>query len=458
MKDDELAAAIMNASLKRIRFDYPELMDALSVCSVVSWEEYARTHETKISDPDSVISCDGKNLIYDRDRILARNVSRMTIERNIIHVLLHGLLGHFFDSAKYSRKKLAWTVMDIQVEQLLAIITGNRYSGPDLTDTAGEDNTELSTIDMSLYDAALKDPRLYNKVLEYGRRLRSRGDDHELWWDRRRKDDKRNSGDMTGEDHKRIWENAAMIIVGSNIRISSGTGLHSSMLLSLSSRRLLMNSRSRQWGSESSDEERMVTAKGKTVSFRDVLSKFITVHSVSKDRDDIFDTALYEYGLSLYGDIPLIEPADDIEEKHIDNIVIAMDTSGSCAEYIENFLAQVIEIFREIGNGISWEGIYLIQCDSRIKNVRFFDNPEMLETMKTTMKILGYGGTDFNPVFKWIETNLKKKDKHTDCLIYFSDGDGDFPAVAPDYPVFMVLPEVDFRSEFIPDWVEVMHI
>ena len=47
-----------------------------------------------------------------------------TIEYQIIHILLHGILGHFEDTA-YVRKKLAWRVMDLSVEQIKLGFTTN---------------------------------------------------------------------------------------------------------------------------------------------------------------------------------------------------------------------------------------------------------------------------------------------------------------------------------------------
>jgi predicted metal-dependent peptidase len=47
----------------------------------------------------------------------------------------------------------------------------------------------------------------------------------------------------------------------------------------------------------------------------------------------------------------------------------------------------------------------------------------------------GQGGTDFRPVFAWLE----QYGEGVDAVIYFTDGKGDYPAYAPSVPVMWVL-------------------
>ena len=69
------------------------------------------------------------------------------------------------------------------------------------------------------------------------------------------------------------------------------------------------------------------------------------------------------------------------------------------------------------------------------------------------MKILGLGGTDFRPVFRYV--NQLKKDKeltNLKGLIYFTDGDGVFPNKKPDYDVAFVFVDDDFNNTSVPAW------
>jgi len=42
----------------------------------------------------------------------------------------------------------------------------------------------------------------------------------------------------------------------------------------------------------------------------------------------------------------------------------------------------------------------------------------------------GGGGTDFRPVFDWVE----HENRTPNMLVYFTDAEGDFPKVPPNYP------------------------
>jgi predicted metal-dependent peptidase len=55
----------------------------------------------------------------------------------------------------------------------------------------------------------------------------------------------------------------------------------------------------------------------------------------------------------------------------------------------------------------------------------------MWEAMRLPAEISGGGGTDFRPLFDWIE----REHLSPDLLIYFTDAEGQFPAREPSFPV-----------------------
>ena len=79
-------------------------------------------------------------------------------------------------------------------------------------------------------------------------------------------------------------------------------------------------------------------------------------------------------------------------------------------------------------------------------------------------KMYGFGGTDFNPVFDYVD-ELIKDGHEVDCLIYLSDGMGRFPEKVPEgYKTFFVMPYDEFDNNNIlfgditPDWVEKIYL
>ena len=60
---------------------------------------------------------------------------------------------------------------------------------------------------------------------------------------------------------------------------------------------------------------------------------------------------------------------------------------------------------------------------------------EAWETFELPKKLGGGGGTRFVPVFDWAE----RQDRAPDLLIYFTDAEGEFPKVPPNFPVLWLV-------------------
>jgi predicted metal-dependent peptidase len=108
--------------------------------------------------------------------------------------------------------------------------------------------------------------------------------------------------------------------------------------------------------------------------------------------------------------------------------VLAIDTSGSTQDYLDQFYGDTLKIMRQFGRF----QLTVIQCDAEITEVK-----EYTENSRTPKEITvkGGGGTSFLPVFNYIrEKALKPR-----VMLYFTDGFGEAPEKAPDYPVIWVL-------------------
>jgi predicted metal-dependent peptidase len=115
---------------------------------------------------------------------------------------------------------------------------------------------------------------------------------------------------------------------------------------------------------------------------------------------------------------------------HSGEIFVALDTSGSIADAD---LAQFVGELNAI-KGTLPVRITLFACDSDLHA----DTPwvcEPWEEFRLPRKFEGGGGTAFAPVFDWVEQN----GGHPDALVYFTDAEGEFPKVAPNYPVLWLI-------------------
>lgn len=108
--------------------------------------------------------------------------------------------------------------------------------------------------------------------------------------------------------------------------------------------------------------------------------------------------------------------------------VLAIDTSGSTADDLESFAAELTSLCNSFGQ---YE-LTVICCDAKIQSVETYtqDSP----FCGKNIHFQGGGGTSFIPVFQYVEENFPE----TQMLIYFTDGYGDIPEV-PDFPVLWVL-------------------
>ena len=184
------------------------------------------------------------------------------------------------------------------------------------------------------------------------------------------------------------------------------------------------------------------------------LKKFSVMGEAMKINDDEFDYIFYTYGLQLYEKMPLIEPLEYKEIKAIKEFVIAIDTSGSTSgELVQKFVQKTYNILKSTESFFTKINLHIIQCDADIQeDVKITCQEDFDEYLKT-MKIRGLGGTDFRPVFEYVD-KLRKEKEFTNLkgLIYFTDGYGAFPARKPDYDTAFVFVDDEYNNPDVPPW------
>ncbi|MGQ9686835.1 MAG: vWA domain-containing protein [Thiobacillaceae bacterium] len=108
------------------------------------------------------------------------------------------------------------------------------------------------------------------------------------------------------------------------------------------------------------------------------------------------------------------------------NVVVALDTSGSIKdEELREFLSEVDALKGQVRAEVT-----LHACDDKLcahGPWRF----AQWEPVTLPEGVSGKGGTDFRPVFEWLE----RERLNPDLLVYFTDAEGKFPEREPQYPV-----------------------
>lgn len=107
-------------------------------------------------------------------------------------------------------------------------------------------------------------------------------------------------------------------------------------------------------------------------------------------------------------------------------LAVALDVSGSISDsLIVTFLGELQSLL----NSEIVTGVTVAQCDTQIRHVQEFKPGERLQRME----IVGRGGTDFRPIFRWAEV------LNPAGLIVFTDGEGQYPQAVPMFPLLWVI-------------------
>lgn len=187
--------------------------------------------------------------------------------------------------------------------------------------------------------------------------------------------------------------------------------------------------------------------------YRDFLRRFSAYKEEVHLDPDSFDPGFYAYGLSLYGNLPLIEPQETREAKKIEEFVIAVDTSYSTSgELVRSFLKETFAILQESDSFFARCRIHLLQCDDTVQEDLLLTDEAQIDALLSRFTLRGGGGTDFRPVFSHV-ARLQKENRlsHLRGLLYFTDGQGIYPKQRPPYDVAFCFAG-PFDETAVPPW------
>lgn len=356
---------------------------------------------------------------YEKDRIL--------IQRGYVHMIVHCLFGHLFH--RDGRLIDYWNLAcDIVVEYIL-----DQWKNEAIHLPVSSQRTRIYQA-MKTQMNVLTAERVYQILLatpmtekEFNQLLGEfEVDDHSFW---REEQNQPNQPPLSQRQKK--WENMSKKMQMSMEQFSDEGGNDGEHMV-----------------------ETMKVENRKRYRYSDFLRKFSVLREEAVVDLDSFDYNYYIYGLTMYGNMPFIEPQEWKESKKIRDFVIAIDTSMSCSgDLIEKFLEETYTILAESDQYFSKTVIYILQCDDQIRDDTLITKSEDLKRYMENFEIKGYGGTDFRPVFAHVE-QLKNEKKIQDLkgLLYFTDGKGTFPAVCPDYQTAFVFIQDEYEDVKVPSW------
>jgi predicted metal-dependent peptidase len=186
-------------------------------------------------------------------------------------------------------------------------------------------------------------------------------------------------------------------------------------------------------------------AQSKSQSMGDLplgLERFVEIVTSSKvDWREELRHAIDNYYLSDYRMMPpskkLLYSGIYLPSLHSDffRLTIAIDSSGSInEEQLALFMAEIESIMITIDRF----QIDILVCDAKVHSHETFYAGDVL-----SYTIKGSGGTDFRPVFEYIEAHLYD----TQLLLYFTDLEGQFPEIEPLYETIWVVDTTNKSQE-----------
>lgn len=207
-------------------------------------------------------------------------------------------------------------------------------------------------------------------------------------------------------------------------------------------------------GGESSLAEELAVENRERYDYKAFLRKFAVLREEMQADPDSFDYVFYHYGLSLYGNMPLIEPQEFQEVHKIEEFVIVIDTSMSCSgTLVKTFLEQTYEVLSETESFFRKIHIRILQCDEQVRSDVKITSQKELRSYMEHFQVIGNGGTDFRPAFSYVQQLVEKKEfLHLKGLLYFTDGYGIFPKKKPPFETAFVFMEEDYTDVSVPPW------
>ena len=355
----------------------------------------------------------------------------LLINRAYLHSVLHCLFGHMYKREKMDEDmwNLACDIMvegvidDMEVASVTTVV-------PPLKEEAEVRIARECKIFSAeyIYDYLKKNKEDILALENY-----FKVDDHSLW-DNENNDEKDTKREKKEENAKEeeLWKDVSTKIQTEIETYSRSIGIENTRLY-----------------------QSLVTKNREKVSFADFLRKFKEPVEEIKLDFETFDYGFYNYGLRLYGNMPLIEEPEYRVSEVVKNFVVVIDTSGSVSrEIVTAFLEETVNILTEESVaedfGITRECV-IIQSDNQIQDVKVLHNKAELEKYIKEFEIIGRGGTDFRTAFNYIADEVKEgRMSKPSGLIYFTDGYGIYPEAKPEYDVVFVFPETAYPDGKFP--------
>lgn len=420
----------------------------------------------QLSSYPGTLATDGEHLFYDTYYVLSSYKSeRGKNVRDYLHIVLHCVFRHLFAGGDLDRR--CWDLAcDIAVESAidelhLESAACNRALAQE--ETLKELRSQVRPLTAEKLYRYFLDRHLTADQMS---RLREHflADDHRAWYLPVKSGKGAGGGGQSSSQKPETGEarrqRAGRGGTGSPITPKSGAQRQRKDLEAawkeISERMQVdLETISRRHGTDAGNlVQELKAVNRETYDYADFLRRYATLGEVTQVNQDEFDYIYYTYGLSLYGNMPLVEPLEYKEVRRVKEFVIAIDTSGSVSgDLVQRFVTKTYNILRQQENFFTKINLHIIQCDAKVQEDRKITSQRDFDRYLETMELRGFGGTDFRPVFAYVDELIRAGEfSNLRGMIYFTDGRGIFPERKPDYDAAFVFLDDGGELPEVPVW------
>ncbi len=368
------------------------------------------------------VAHDGRNFCFDPGYVLAKYAEEPNyVARMYLHAIFHNVFSHSFGYGKLNEE--LWDLScDIAVENMIMELELSGFS------LATDDRRQIKLKGLKkgvdrmtaerIYKYFLVNPLAKSDRIEFSELFFM---DRHIYW----KEPERY--EVSREEWQKISER-----IKADIKTFSKNSSHSESLL-----------------------KNLNEATRERYDYKRMLERFAVTGEELSVSEDEFDYIYYTYGLSHYGNMPLIEPLEFKEARKIREFAIVLDTSASCrGDIIRSFLRQTYEILKGSENFFRKINVHIIQCDNEVHEDTKIETQADFDAFIRRGRLVGYGGTDFRPAIEYVDRLIEKGEfVNFKGLIYFTDGYGIYPQKAPEYECMFAFLSEDDRKPKTPWWV-----
>lgn len=393
------------------------------------------------AQPGSTMTTDGKTLYYDALHVLRSYRDEHAVPaRDYLHLVMHCVYRHV-----YLHKKVepdVWDLAcDIAVEHaisglgLIAVSAQREKKQAELIDRLREKVGMLTAEKIYRYLLSMQ------LSLEQLREMRMffLADDHRLWY-------QRTEAVQTDAPEP---ETAAKELFDPNA-VAEDVWKDVSVRMQVD-----METFARKQGDKAQAMmQNLREANRESYDYAAFLQKFAARGELMKTDPDEFDYIFYTYGMQLYDKMPLIEPLEYKNVKHVREFVLALDLSGLVSlEQARRFLRKTYEVLQCAQSASMKIHLHMLTCGGAAPEHVKITCREEFDAWLDGLTIRKEGETDFRPAFLMVDELIRVRTfRNLKGVICFTDSVGAFPARKPNYDAVFVFVNDDYSEPAVPPW------